>query len=157
MLLAIVSTVTACVTPNQQLPDPIPGPVCTEIGCESLLVVDLVDTDILPEETYQIEVCVDGTCVDESVTVDIPGETGVAVTGWTDLDWGRLSLQADDDLIEFTLPPGDYDTTAVVSVTVADAAGSVIVEGESEAVPLERAQPNGPDCPPVCFTGRMQI
>ena len=147
MLLAIVSTVTACVTPNQQLPDPIPGPVCTEIGCESLLVVDLVDTDILPEETYQIEVCVDGTCVDESVTVDIPGETGV----------GRLSLQADDDLIEFTLPPGDYDTTAVVSVMVADAAGSVIVEGESDAVPLERAQPNGPDCPPVCFTGRMQV
>jgi hypothetical protein len=55
---------------------------CTEIGCDSVLTIELSEVDITPNATYDIEICVNGDCAREAITIDVPdpgtGEIPVA-------------------------------------------------------------------------------
>ena len=69
-----------------------------------------------------------------------------------------MVLWAEEDRIDYYLPEADYNTSASVTVRVMNSDGDVLADTEAPAdVPLERSQPNGPGCPPVCFFGRMTV
>ena len=117
---------------------------------------------IRPDLAYDIEICVDDGCQTETITIDVPHPgTGEIVRGESKRAPGSLDgwmlLWADSDSVDYYLPEGDYGESARVSFTLTDASGDVLAEVENEDVPLERSQPNGPDCPPVCFQGRLTI
>lgn len=153
LLAGLWLIVTGCFSVDRVRPaepnQPEPGArACTEIGCRSLLTVELTDTDVIGDATYGVEVCVDDECT--SSTVDMHNDRGEAVMG----DVDGVVLRADENLVEYRLPGDGYGETAEVSFTLTDAEGNVLVEAADE-IPLDRAQPNGPGCPPVCFTGRL--
>lgn len=135
-------------------PEPAPGArACTEIGCRSLLAVELTEADIVGDAIYGVTICVDGECTEADVTIDVENDQGEAVLGEAD----GVVLRADEDLVEYRLSDEGYGETAEVSLTLTDTDGTILAETESEQVPIERSQPNGPGCPPVCFTGRLTV
>jgi hypothetical protein len=157
---------------------------CDAAGCESLVSIRLTDTDIQPSETYRLELCVGDVCVDDEITIDIasPGPAELA-HGEVDPDaagegnagygsgelvqgegspniggpGGRILMWAAEDRIDFHLPDGDYAATGAVTLTLWDSSGAVLVAVEDASVPLERSEPNGRWCPPVCFWGELTI
>jgi len=139
-----------------------PGRMCTAAGCDSLLTIELTDVDVQPEETYDVEVCVDDRCAVETITIDIrhPG-TGEVTRGESERTPGTVEgwmlVWAEDDRVEYYLPSHDYGDVARVSFALSDATGNVLASISDVEVPLERSQPNGPDCPPVCFWGRLAV
>lgn len=136
--------------------------MCTAIGCDSLLTIELSDVDIQPEQTYEIELCIDDGCRTETITIDVrhagTGEIdrGESAQGPGSVE-GWMTVWADGDYIDYYLPERAYERSAQVSFTLTDASGEVLSEVESTEVPLERSQPNGPDCLPICFQGRLII
>jgi hypothetical protein len=154
-------TTTTVTTPTAQPDD---TRLCTLIGCESALTIELSNVDIQPEATYGIDICVDDTCLSETVTIDVahPGTGEIDLGKTYDLTDGRLPqdpylLIWTSDEIYFHLGEGEYGTTAGVSLTLTDDTGAVLVAIDGEGVSMERTQPNGPDCLPICFGGRMIV
>jgi hypothetical protein len=135
---------------------------CNAAGCVSLLVINLTGLDIQASETYDVKLCVGEVCVNETITIDVahPG-TGDIVQGDSRPNaggpGGLLSLSAHDDRVDFYLPQGEYGTEAQVTFSLTDAEGNVLVKTEGTAVPLERSQPNGRWCPPICFWGELTL
>jgi len=136
---------------------------CTEVGCDSYLEIELAEVDIIPEATYDVEICVNDICATEIVTIDVrhPGtgeiEHGASPRTRGSLD-GYMVVWAEDDHIDYYLPEADYDSSASVTFTLTNSDGDVLARTDGPAdVPLERSQPNGPGCPPVCFFGRMTL
>jgi hypothetical protein len=133
------------------------------VGCDSILTVELSEVDITPDATYDVEICVDGACAAETITIDVrhPG-TGEIDRGESRRTPGTLAgwmlVWVDGDYIEYHLSEGDHGSSASVTFTLAASDGTVLAKtNETTDVPLERDQPNGPDCPPVCFSGRMTV
>jgi hypothetical protein len=130
----------------------VPGPVevdCTLIGCDSQIVFELDDGELVPGFAYELEACFDHRC--ETATVELP-EHGAAM-GVN----GALSASAEEDIVALVLPEGDYPGvhTARLRVQPLDGGGEAFeatVETE-----LERTQPNGPDCPPVCWQAVVRL
>lgn len=137
--------------------------MCTAVGCDSILTIELSEVDITPEATYDVEICVKGDCTTETITIDVPYPgTGEIDRGETEKKSGtlagRMLVWADGDYIEYHLPEGDYSSSAFVTFTLTDADGSVLAQtDDTTEVSLERSQPNGPDCPPICFSARMTV
>ena len=136
---------------------------CTDAGCDSVLTIELSEVDIVPEATYGVEICVDGDCASETITIDIPHPaTGDIVRGDSGHPVGtlagRMLMWVEGNYIEYYLPEREYGGSATVAFTLRDVEGSVLAQttGATE-VPLERSQPNGPGCPPICFTGRLTV
>jgi hypothetical protein len=136
---------------------------CTAIGCDSLLTIDLTEVDITPEAKYDVEICLNEVCATETVTIDLrhPGtgeiERGESPRTQGTLD-GYMIIWAEDDHIDYYLPEADYDSSASIKFTLTNSNGDVLARTDGPAdVPLERSQPNGPGCPPVCFFGRMTV
>lgn len=134
---------------------------CTEIGCDSYLEIELTEVDITPEATYDVEICVNDICAMEIVTIDVrhPG-TGEIEHGASPRTQraGYMIVWAEDDHIDYYLPEADYDSSASVTFTLTNSNGDVLARTDGPVdVPLERSQPNGPGCPPVCFFGRMTV
>ncbi|MFP3883748.1 MAG: hypothetical protein ACLFWH_15720 [Actinomycetota bacterium] len=157
------STSTATTTTQPDTTSTSEPRFCTEIGCDSILEVQLTEVDIAPEATYDVEICLNEECAAETVTIDLrhPG-TGEIQRGASSRSEGTVDgymvLWAEEDRIVYYLPEADYDTTASVSVRLMDSDGNVLADtGGPADVPLERSQPNGPGCPPVCFFGRMTV
>lgn len=155
------STVTTSAKPNTT--STTEPRFCTEIGCDSLLRIELTEVDITPEATYDVEICVDAVCATETVTIDQrhPGtgdvQRGASPRAQGTLD-GYMIIWAEDDHIDYYLPEADYVSSASVTFTLTNSDGDVLARTDGPAdVPLERSQPNGPGCPPVCFFGRMTV
>jgi hypothetical protein len=70
---------------------------------------------------------------------------------------GRILMWAPENRIDFYLPEGDYADTEEVVFTLTDSSGVVLAAVEDASVPLERFEPNGRWCPPVCFWGALTI
>lgn len=165
-----LSTTTRAVSPSTTTPPPSLAEtddtrVCTLAGCDSVLTIELGQVDIISEATYGVEICVEGNCTLEEVTIDVPlpgtgeivrGESHRGPTDRPPVD-GFMLVWADGDYVEYYLPENEYGESAEVSFTLTDAGGDVLAQAEDEQVPLERADVNGPECPPVCFFGRMTI
>lgn len=135
---------------------------CTAIGCESIIFVELTKVDLTAESTYGVEICVDGDCRYETITIgSADPSTGSRPVGESQGEGpGRekmIRLDAETDTVTYHLPAVDHGETADVYFAITDADGEVLVEAESAEVHLERFQPNGPDCPPVCFSGHLAI
>ena len=107
-----------------QEPPPI---ACTEIGCASEAAVTLKR---LPADARRARVCVAGRC----------GRTQ------------RLYRSRYGDLVVAALPKAKRREGAFVRVTVQvfDEDGRVLARAHRRAK-VRRTQPNGEDCPPVCF------
>jgi hypothetical protein len=139
------------------------GTVCTEIGCSSSMDIELSEVDIQPNAVYRFQICVDGDCRSESITIDTKlagsGEVWQGESEQThNTQEGRVVIMADSDSIVYFLPEREYEQFAAVSIRFEDANGTLLAgtEGAVE-VAIEIDQPNGPDCPPVCYHGRLTI
>ncbi|MGH8936044.1 MAG: hypothetical protein ACRDXD_07240 [Acidimicrobiia bacterium] len=131
---------TSCRGP---LPENTLPMACTQIGCESTVEFELPDS-IREDRSYEIEACADTFC--RSETVDIP-------RGFTGRQLGELSVELERILL--ILPEADYAGRHRVSLVVRDAeSGEVLAQAEHD-VEFERRQPNGPNCPPVCWFARV--
>jgi hypothetical protein len=136
--------------------------MCTAAGCDSTLTIDLSQLDITPGATYEVEICVDGICTAATTTIDVRHPAiGDIERGETEREPGILAgwmLIWADDHIDYYLPEADYGSAASVTFTLTAPDGPVLAQtAEPTDVPLERSQPNGPECPPVCFHGRMTV
>ncbi len=106
-----------------------PPPIaCTEIGCSSGVHIQL---DRLPAEARSARVCVDGRCGRKQ---PLSPESGVG------------------GFVQARLPKGKHRAKASVGVriVVLDREGRVIARSRTRGK-VRRTQPNGGDCPPVCF------
>ena len=136
--------------------------MCTAVGCDSILTIELSQVDITPGATYEVEVCVDGSCTAATTTIDVRHPaTGEVVRGETEREPGHLAgwmLIWAEDHIDYYLPESEYGSSASVTFTLTAPDGTVLAQtAEPTEVPLERSQPNGPGCLPVCFQGRMTV
>jgi hypothetical protein len=62
---------------------------------------------------------------------------------------GSFIIDAETDRVTLRLPEGDYSGMHAVSLTLGGAdVEPVEIEAETD---FERGQPNGPDCPPICW------
>ena len=111
---------------------------CTQIGCDSQVLLEL-SADLEPGRTYEVEACLDDFC--ESAMVEVP-PPGVGVSD-------SFVVDVATDVVAFVLPEADY--SGVHRVTLALRGGGVErieIEAETE---FERSQPNGRNCPPICW------
>jgi hypothetical protein len=124
----------------------VPGPgdevVCTAIGCDSQVVFELAEIELASDRSYEIEACLDDLC--EAATVQ-PPPRGATIVGQR----GGLTISADENFVALVLPKGDYSGARAASLRIQPGDGDAFeIEVEVE---LERTQPNGPNCPPVCW------
>lgn len=139
LFMALAMTSAACDLIG--VPEP-PLHACTEIGCESAVAFNL-DADLVNGVEYRLDACVEDDCATE--TIEVPEGQGVVGQRV-----GRFDLGTDADRVLFLLPEADYSGPHEVSLRVTAADGSVAVELIA-TTEFDRQQPNGPDCPPVCW------
>ena len=111
---------------------------CTLIGCDSQVLFEL-DADLVAGAVYEVETCIDRACERAEIQMPAPG-VGSA---------GALTIDPFADSVAVLLPEGDYAGMHTVALTIS---GTLLgrIEIETE-IQFERTQPNGPNCPPVCW------
>lgn len=123
---------------------------CNDAGCFNRVAFEL-GHDLLVGETYTMEACVDDYC--ETATLGGPDAQGTAASQASGT--ARLSLDTDRDIVNLeTMSSRDWSGTHRTSLTVRDSAGDTVAAVARETR-FERTQPNGPDCPPVCWNARV--
>lgn len=139
-----------------------PGIVCDDVGCTSVLTIELDEADVEPNHTYNLEICVDGDCTVAEIAVDIVNPATHQVShGSSERQLNTLERQIvmwpDDDRIEYVLPDKDYGKQVSVTFTLEDANGLTLATTDGAAsVPVERSQPSGAGCP-ICFFVRLPV
>lgn len=122
-----------------------PDRECTAEGCESR--VDFaVDTDLVAGVPYYVTACIDGAC--ERRTLEVPPAAPGAR-----LD-DRIALDVGTDVVSLHLEDADWSGEHDVQVRVTGPGAQVLAELRA-TIELERSQPNGPDCDPVCWYARV--
>jgi hypothetical protein len=125
-LLASLSTVLGC-----------GASVCTEIGCESTLVVDY--GDVVVNEPYSLTINPGGQIVTVVCLDDDPDAE--PLPEWLECDAGGFEITGEN-------AEGTTISVAVVPLS----SGEAVIP--NALVPLtvdEVNKPNGPDCEPVCY------
>lgn len=125
-----------------------PPRACTAIGCESAVTI-VADEDLMTGAEYVVEVCVDGRCERESLTV---AEGGGAVGASS----GGITIGTDVDTITYAVGDGDWSGVHRVTATVRDAATGEVLVDVGQQVEFERSQPNGPGCEPICWFAEIR-
>lgn len=109
---------------------PADGQICPLAGCESQVVVSLSAVPRVAQVPFaRAHVCAAGTCT-------VISARRRAVHHWVPSVQGPQRLK--------------------VTVTFTTRSGTRLWRG-THAATLARSQPNGPDCPPVCWTGRLVV
>ncbi len=106
------------------------GPACTEIGCDSGVIADLSGLRKAIPEASQVEICLGSSC-----------ET-----------FSRSQFSFSSVVSRRLKGEG----MRRVSMVVFDDSGKVI-SSSGVSAPSVRNQPNGPDCPPVCFQVTVRV
>lgn len=131
----------------------VPGPGdevgCTLIGCDSQVVFELDDGELVPGRAYELEACLDDRC--ETTTVELPAH-GTAIAGAD-----GLTASAEEDVVALILPDGDFPGVHTAQLRIRDAGGDGTLFEAAVEVELERTQPNGPNCPPVCWQAVVRL
>lgn len=110
--------------------------VCTKIGCESTLAIRVVTED------EQMVAGLVGTITVGDTTYDVD------CTGTSSPE-----VRCDDDAIRVSVTEGDVDSEVSISLFRDDGYGA-----ETSFSPAwTSSQPNGPDCPPVCWDGEAAV
>lgn len=131
--------------------EPPGGVACTMIGCESAVAFQL-SADLENGVRYRVQACLEGLCEAETVEVPVGGAEGGAVARRV----GSIDLGTETNRILLILPEGEFGGARRVSLRVVDERGDVLVDAEAVAE-LERQQPNGPNCPPVCWFAELDL
>ena len=121
---------------------------CTEIGCSSQVSFRLA-ADLRAGVSYTVEACADDLCHSETLTVSDDRSAGVAASVGAE----GLRLDTDRDVITLQLPgDSDWSGTHAVSLRVVGGDGGTVTDVTQDDVGFERSQPNGPGCPPICWS-----
>ncbi|HVM20009.1 MAG TPA: hypothetical protein VM307_08615 [Egibacteraceae bacterium] len=147
-MLAMVLMVVSCRAPAGTGLD---GAGCTEIGCYSgvTFAVSGVGLDASGGRVVA-EICVDGDCERARYRQRPDGSAR-----WNN---PRVDMSVSEDRVEVTfhLDGEDYDEATAHDVSLwlrVDGGDPISLQRE---VHLERSQPNGPNCPPVCWQARIE-
>ena len=109
---------------------PADGQICPLAGCESQVVVSLRSVPRVAQAPFgRVRVCAAGTC-----TVTPARSRGA----------------------HHPVPNVQGPQPVKVAVTFTTRSGTPLWR-RTRAATLRRSQPNGPDCPPVCWTGRLVV
>lgn len=122
---------------------------CTEIGCSPEVVLAISQVEAI-KRAVQISFCVDSDC---RSAVAQPEGSGYVVEGDAPLSisaGGGAPLQVSFPLGEAVDPDVPHRVRATVTV------GGRVVASVDEDVELERFEPNGPGCPPVCWRAVLE-
>ena len=117
--------------------------MCTMIGCESAVVFH-ASIDLKAGIPYDVEACVDDMCERQVLRVPLPDDGP-----FTGTSQGSISLFIDTETITFTLGNRELPGTHQARLTVRRHGDPILAIGTD--VKFVRTQPNGPDCPPVCW------
>jgi hypothetical protein len=128
------------------------GQACTGIGCVSQVSVVLPDLGLQGAKgVVTAQMCFDGQCDEQRQRFRANGASfgrqGSSV---------EVSASDNDVTLMLRLPDVEYDETTVHRLTVkvrVDGGKPVTMERD---VTLERGQPNGPECEPVCWQARVE-
>lgn len=118
---------------------------CTLAGCESGFTV-YTGHDFVDGIEYRVEACIDGRCEDWPIAVPTPDDGPFTGSGR-----GRVELSVEPDSVHYSIGDGDWSGTHRIAVTVHDAVTGELLVAVDEEVIFQHQQPNGPDCPPVCW------
>ena len=119
---------------------------CSEVGCSSQVSFRL-STDLRAGVAYTVNACAEDDCRSQTLTVPDDGPVGTGGEG--------LWLDSDSDVITLELATGtDWEGIHAVSLRVVTEDGEVAADMTGD-VDFERTQPNGPDCPPVCWLAEL--
>jgi hypothetical protein len=144
---------TACASNSTQ------DHACSLVGCNDGVGIDLAAvTTRFPMQPLKLHVCLDASCQDAVITANdceqaqLPagGPTPALVLICTLQSGGTVSVTASS-----TSPLASTQTTSV-SLSLTDATGAIVYE-HTESVALTSSQPNGPDCAPTCYQGRLTL
>ena len=93
---------------------------------------------------YRIEACVNGACTTQAlVAIDGPRTSA-----------GSITVDVDDDVVEFQLGTGDFTRPPELQVTISSD-GLVLAEFR-DTVEMETNRPNGAFCGPTCYVAEVE-
>lgn len=150
LLLLMVPAATACNVVQQ-----IGGggaQACTEIGCESQISVTLDDFELDGGEgVVETRMCFDDRCDEQRTRFTADGASFGGQRSKVEVFVVNEELNA-----TLRLPHGDYDDTTehTVSLEVTVNGGKPVTL--ERTVTLQRSQPNGPNCEPVCWQATIR-
>jgi hypothetical protein len=119
--------------------------VCTEIGCaaDSLLTINLrPSSPAFPNGEYLVRLTASGVAEQSCCFVVLGASTSPCATGPA-CDPPLLPLQPPQISVFFALPAGTLNVSVLRD--------NAVVAGAAFDPVVERFQPNGPLCPPVCY------
>lgn len=149
LALTVLLAITACGVTEQELGGDVR---CTLRGCESQVSVTLPDLGLGGKAgVVKATMCFDDVCDTQRQTFERSG----ASFGRQGSDV-EVSAFENDLVATLHLPGGNYDATTEHRVTL-----KVSVDGAkpvtlARAVRLNRTQPNGPECDPVCWQAAIK-
>lgn len=129
------------------------GMSCTAIGCTDQVSITLASFgDVTHGEKVSVRACAGTSCADfEAEGTKCAALTSSTSRGVCQVDSaGRLTVTLADDL--FT---GESSTTHTVALSVRQAGKTSPLYTRSEARTFDVAQPNGPQCGPICQQSSM--
>jgi hypothetical protein len=138
-------------------PTPSPGPpprACTEIGCESTLTFesDELAAHLAGARPLTVTACLDGDCSTHRVAAGRCAGTGRLLDAGLECNQGKLIVHLGGTAGGKPLGTGTHGARLELA-----AGGDVLLDERAEAIRFTRNQPNGPDCPPVCWTAVVRL
>lgn len=126
LALALTLTLTGCQSGE-----------CTEIGCESSMVVDY--GDIVVDEPYLLTINPNGQQVSVVCLSNDPNDEPLP-------EWLRCNAEG------FEIRGEQADSTTITVAVVPLSTGEAAIPNALVALTVDEVnQPNGPDCEPVCY------
>ena len=144
----LLVTTTACGIGERMAVDRM----CTARGCQSEVRVRLADLGLGKQGgVVTATMCFDGACSEQRQRFKASGAS-------FGIEGSRLSVEALDDHIELALrlPPRVYDEETEHPVTATVSVDGAKATKVARDVTLERTQPNGPDCEPICWQATIE-
>jgi hypothetical protein len=136
---------------------------CTQIGCVSAFIVQAsaIPLDLAGIQASTLKVCRNGACLESSLASwdgrlpfiyrDPTQQAQLQVKVYDEPAGARFEITYAPG-VDGALPDGDvYDVT----LTAAD--GSTPIQLQHKSVTYQASQPNGPDCPPICYAAFVQL
>ncbi|MCU0702009.1 MAG: hypothetical protein MUC96_36365 [Myxococcaceae bacterium] len=123
---------------------------CTQAGCEDRLTWSLPASfmGLAPSDTVRVRACFETTCFDGPLVAESDGRI------WASAD-GKVLLVLPSQL-SLSLPSSGSARSGQATLEFSRNGRTLITD--SRAVRLDDVgQPNGPLCPPTCFSTRVQL
>lgn len=143
-------------TPTSASSSEPPMKACTKIGCMDTMLIELLPAK-LTAGAHEVTVKAAGKEATCKVTVPYPacGTPATECAGTLPMMANESGCELPKDQQKFpSLTIGELATE--VSVTVKRGAAKLVTDKKAQPTVSEN-RPNGPDCDPVCKTGRLSV